>query len=248
MELVVLTLNIRNTNDRYAERRPLLCAEFGALAPDIVGLQEVVFGDESQDEMLAGSVPHRTYRAVDARSERYPSFGNSILCAVGELQAHETLRLSHNRVVQRALIALPGNVMLWFANTHLHHKPEDPGVRNAQALAIAEWLESAPAADATIVTGDFNTPPFEPAYGAMVNAGFRSAFLEANGEEPAVTWPSGIECDTKDTEGDPNCLDYVWMRGDVGCLAARLVFNHHPTEDATLYPSDHFGILATLTL
>ena len=82
----------------------------------------------------------------------------------------------------------------------------------------------------------------------MVNAGFRSAFLEANGEEPAVTWPSGIECDTKDTEGDPNCLDYVWMRGDVGCLAARLVFNHHPTEDATLYPSDHFGILATLTL
>ncbi len=246
MDLTVLTLNIRNINDRYEERKPLLCAEFGAIAPDIAGLQEVVFGDEPQDEMLAASAPQRTYRAVDARSERYPAFGNSILCAVGEVQAHETLRLSHNRVVQRALIALPGHVMLWFANTHLHHKPEHPHVRQAQAHAIIEWMETAPAADATILTGDFNTPPFEPAYAEMVDAGFRSAFREANGAEPAVTWPSGIECDTKDTEGDPNCLDYVWLRGSIRCHSARLEFNQHPSTDPTLYPSDHFGILATL--
>ena len=65
MELSVLTLNIRNVNDRYAERRPLLCSEFGAIAPDLAGLQEVVFGEEPQDEMLAMSAPTRTYRARD---------------------------------------------------------------------------------------------------------------------------------------------------------------------------------------
>jgi hypothetical protein len=80
----------------------------------------------------------------------------------------------------------------------------------------------------------------------MLAAGFRSAFCEANGAEPPVTWPSGIECDTKDTEGDPNCLDYIWLAGSARALEARLVFNTHPAEDPTLFPSDHFGILARI--
>lgn len=246
MQISVLTLNIRNINDRYTERRPLLCREFAELAPDIAGLQEVIFGEESQDEMLAKSVPQRVYRAVDARSDRYPMFGNAMLCAVGEIQAHEQLRLSHNRVVQRALIALPGNRTLWIANTHLHHKPGEPGVRMSQAMDICRWLAEAPTADAIVITGDFNTPPFEPAYTVMRSAGYRSAFSEANGAEPEVTWPSGIECETKDTEGDPNCLDYIWLSGAVRALAVRLVFNQHSAGDPTLFPSDHFGILADL--
>ena len=248
MQLSVLTLNIRNVNDRYDERRPLLCSEFATLAPDIAGLQEVIFGDQPQDEMLALSVPGRTYRAVDARSERYPSFGNAILCAVGEIQAHEELRLSHNRVVHRALVALPDHRMVWFANTHLHHKPEHPEIRASQATDICRWLADAPAADAIIVTGDFNTPPFEPAYSVMLQAGFRSAFAEANGAEPEVTWPSGIDCESKDTEGYPNCLDYIWLSGAASSLHARLVFNRHPPHDSTLFPSDHFGILAHIDM
>lgn len=246
MQISVLTLNIRNVNDRYAERRPLLCDEFAALAPDIAGLQEVVFGDEPQDDMLARSVPQRVYRAADARSERYPMFGNAILCSVGEMQSHEELRLSHDRVIQRALIALPGNRTLWFANTHLHHKPEDSAVRTSQAMDICRWLAEAPMADAIVITGDFNTPPFEPAYTVMRSAGYRSAFSDANRTEPAVTWPSGIECETKDTEGDANCLDYIWLSGVVRTVAARLVFDQHPANDPTLFPSDHFGILAHL--
>ena len=45
-------------------------------------------------------------------------------------------------------------------------------------------------ADALIVVGDFNARPDEPAYARMRAAGFRSAHAEANGMEPAVTWPS----------------------------------------------------------
>ncbi|MGI8925781.1 MAG: endonuclease/exonuclease/phosphatase family protein [Tepidiformaceae bacterium] len=248
MQLLIATFNLRNINDRYDERKPLLAGAFAALAPDIIGLQEVVFTRDRQDDFLARQVVGKDYRRLEARSGRYPNFGNAILCGAGEVQAHEELRLSHDRVAHRALIALPGNRMLWFANTHLHHVPGEPEVRVAQVQSIRDWMAAAPAAHATVVAGDFNTPPSEPAYAAMTRAGYRSAYAEAKGSEPAVTWPSGIQAPTIDTDGDPNCLDYLWLSGDVRATAARLAFNDPAPHDATLYPSDHFAIVAEISI
>ena len=63
--------------------------------------------------------------------------------------------------------------------------------------------------------GDFNAEPDEPTYARMRDAGFRSAHLEANGAEPAVTWPSGLQAPGIDTDGPPGCLDYIWVRGAI---------------------------------
>ena len=52
-------------------------------------------------------------------------------------------------------------------------------------------------------------------YARMRAAGFRSAYAEANGAEPAVTWPSGLQAPGMDTDGEPGCLDYIWVRGAV---------------------------------
>jgi hypothetical protein len=49
-----------------------------------------------------------------------------------------------------------------------------------------------------------------------------------------------------DTDGDPGCLDYVWVRGDIRVVDARLAFDRPHPDDPTLYPSDHFGIAAHL--
>jgi endonuclease/exonuclease/phosphatase family metal-dependent hydrolase len=92
--------------------------------------------------------------------------------------------------------------------------------------------------------GDFNADPAEPAYSRMVAAGFRSAFAEANGAEPAVTWPSGLQAPAMDTDGEPDCLDYIWLRGAVRAVDARLVFDRPHPDDPSLYPSDHFGVAA----
>jgi endonuclease/exonuclease/phosphatase family metal-dependent hydrolase len=78
----------------------------------------------------------------------------------------------------------------------------------------------------------------------MVAAGFTSASVAANGAEPPVTWPSGLQAPAMDTDGDPNCLDYVWVRGSVQVEDVRLVFNRPAVGDPTLYPSDHFGVAA----
>lgn len=248
MELRVATFNIRNITDRYEERKPLLGAAFAEIAPDIVGLQEVMFSEPRQDDYLSGQLPERHYMAFASRHEKYTNFGNAILVGSGHAQAHNELRLSHGRSVNRVLVALPELFMLWFVNTHLHHVPGEPEVRLEQARAITEWMAEAPAADATIVVGDFNTPPFEPAYAHMKSAGYRSAFFEANGEEPDVTWPSGIQAPTMDTDGDPSCLDYIWLSGRARALSARLAANEHPPDDSTIYPSDHFAIVSQVEL
>ena len=75
--------------------------------------------------------------------------------------------------------------------THLHHEVDDEAVRADQSAKLIAWLS-----DITwplVVVGDFNAEPVEPTYRQMIDAGFRSAFAEANGAEPAVTWPSGIK-------------------------------------------------------
>jgi endonuclease/exonuclease/phosphatase family metal-dependent hydrolase len=94
--------------------------------------------------------------------------------------------------------------------------------------------------------GDFNADPGEPTHRRMRDAGFRSAYADANGQEPDVTWPSGLQAPAMDTDGEPECLDYIWVRGDVRVMDARLVFDRPAVGDPTLYPSDHLGIATTL--
>ncbi|MCC6382727.1 MAG: endonuclease/exonuclease/phosphatase family protein [Dehalococcoidia bacterium] len=244
VSLRVVTFNLRNVNDRYAERRSLLIDAFAAIGADVAGLQEVSFAaGERQDDLLAAAGRAHPARSLQARSERYPDFGLAILVAVGDVLVHETVSLGHRRVAQRALVALPEGRSLWFANTHLHHRPKEPEVRADQARLLAEWLAAAPAADAIVAVGDFNAPPSEPACAVMRASGFRSAFAEATGEEPRVTWPSGIQAPTMDTDGEPNCLDYVWLAGSVAAKAACIAANEPAADDATLYPSDHFAVV-----
>jgi endonuclease/exonuclease/phosphatase family metal-dependent hydrolase len=109
-------------------------------------------------------------------------------------------------------------------------------------------LDGAPPADATVAMGDFNADPGEPTYARMRTAGFVSAYAEANGAEPAVTWPSGLQAPAMDTDGDPDCLDYIWLRGAVRVVDARLAFDRPDPLDPTVYPSDHLGISAHLEI
>ncbi len=144
MRVRLATFNIRNVTDRYEERKPLLGAAFAAIAADIIGLQEVMFSAPRQDDFLSAQLPERQYRAFGSRHEKYTDFGNAILCGVGDVLSHEELRLSRGRSVHRVLVALPGQFTLWFANTHLHHKPEEPAARVEQATAITRWMAEAP--------------------------------------------------------------------------------------------------------
>ncbi len=244
--LHVATLNILNLADRWPERLPMILADMAALQPDLLGLQEVVY--VMQQDRLIGAAGERHYDAIRGWAGR-PEYGNSLLVhrplAATDV---ERLDLGLTRAAHRAIVALPGGSRVLVGVTHLHHLVPDEAERDDQARRLLEWIDDAPSADAQVVVGDFNAEPEEPTYARMTAAGFRSAYAEANGADPAVTWPSGLQAPAMDTDGDPGCLDYIWVRGAVRVTSARLVFDRPDPEDPTIYPSDHLGISAHLEI
>jgi endonuclease/exonuclease/phosphatase family metal-dependent hydrolase len=242
--LLVATLNILNLADRWEERLPLLLADMAALQPDLIGLQEVVY--PMQQDRLLGAAGEGRYEAIRGWAGR-PEYGNSLLVkAPLEATDVERLDLGLQRAAHRVRVSLPGGTRLAFAVVHLHHVPADAQARDGQAAALIAWLEGAPPHDAMVVVGDFNAAPGEAAEQRMCDAGFRSAYAEANGSNPVATWPSGLQAPAMDTDGDPSCLDYIWVRGAVSVDDARLFADRPAVGDPTLYPSDHLGIAAHL--
>ena len=240
--LLVATMNILNLADRWEERLPLLLADMAALQPDLIGLNEVVY--PMQQDRLLGAAGEGRYEAIRGWAGR-PEYGNSLLVkAPLEASDQERLDLGMTRSAHRVRLVLPGGARLLFAVTHLHHLPDDHEARLLQAGRLLSWLDAAPTHDAMIVVGDFNANPREPACAAMGTAGFASAYATANGGDPPVTWPSGLQGPAMDTDGEPDCLDYIWVRGAVEVEDARLVFDRPAVGDPTLYPSDHFGLAA----
>jgi endonuclease/exonuclease/phosphatase family metal-dependent hydrolase len=240
--LQVATLNLRNIADRWPERISLLLADMAALQPDLIGLQECVFS--VQQDRLLGAAGEGRYESRRGWAGR-PEYGNAILGkAPLELGDGERIDLGRNRSALRVPVAGDSVGSLHFVVTHLHHLPPDEAVREEQAIQLTEWLR--PDRQSLIVVGDFNAEPVEPAYRVMQDAGFRSAHAEANGEEPHSTWPSGIQAPGIDTDGEPGCLDYIWVRGAIAVESCSLAFDRPAVDDPTLYPSDHVGLRARI--
>jgi endonuclease/exonuclease/phosphatase family metal-dependent hydrolase len=241
LALHVATFNILNLADRWPERLPLILADMAALQPDVLGLQEVVY--VMQQDRLIGAAGEGSYRAVRGWAGR-PEYGNSLLIRE-ELSSTdpERLDLGLDRAAHRAIVSAPGSASCAIAVTHLHHVPADAAERDRQAAALVGWLDASDT-EALVVMGDFNAHPDQAACRRMLDAGFRSAYAEANGSDPEITWPSGLRAPAMDTDGDPRCLDYIWLRGAVRVESARLVFDRPAVDDPTLYASDHLGVAA----
>ncbi len=244
--LHVATLNIRNLADRWDERLPLLLADMAALQPDLMGLQEVVY--PLQQDRLLGAAGEARYDAIRGWAGR-PEYGNSLLVREPlAASVPERIDLGLRRAAHRVIITSAAGSRVLMTVTHLHDPGAEEAARDDQARALLAWLDAAPPSDVQVVVGDFNADPAEPTYDRMVGAGFRSAYVEANGAEPAVTWPTGIQGPMIDTGGSPECLDYIWVRGAATSKSCRLVFDRPAVGDPTLYPSDHIGVSAHLEL
>ncbi len=244
--LHVATLNILNLADRWYERLPLLLADFAALQPDLIGMQEVVY--VMQQDRVIGAAGDGQYAVVRGWAGR-PEYGNSLMSKLPLVPTElDRLDLGIERSIHRARFELADGGSVVFAVTHLHHLPADQAERLQQTIRLLDWLDESPEADAVIVVGDFNANPTEPTYARMLGAGFRSAYREVNGAEPGVTWPTGLQAPAMDLDGDPRCLDYIWIRGSVQVESAKLAFDRPAVDDETLFPSDHFGLEARLTI
>lgn len=248
-EITVATLNLFNRMGDWERRAPLVIDQLEALAPDIIGFQEIDLNLD-QGMWIARQINQRLpkdehYRVRHAASPgKYASVhGIATMSRLGPSEHVVIDLMSHERVAQRLIFEADGHQFA-FVNTHLHHPPEDAEVRVQQLKYLLAWLDRDPRPLPTIVLGDFNSYVEEPAV-ALMKSRFRSAYESAHGHEPHKTWSTPVNTYDDSPHGT---LDYIYVAEQFQIKDAGLAFDRPSPDDPDLYPSDHLGLFAHLKL
>ena len=262
----VSTFNIRNTTDRYDERKDLLSETISQQSGALIScFQEVSW---SQIPLIYSALGHKglilqssCYAPITSRSKPdYHVDGDLMVINTAHpdverivLISHRVVILSFERQVQIAVIDLTRNyhrIRMVVANTHLHDgtSREDRLERYKQVEVAVEEIEKEKG-DVYIFMGDFNSNHTDATYGYLRTNGWRSGAFETNGKEFEKTFPSGIQAPTMDNdEPDAGCVDYIWFKGNV-MLYGSYIFGDKPLKtDSTIYPSDHYGVSVCMSL
>lgn len=271
--LRVATLNIWNRFGPWEERLAAIRAGVGALAPDVIGLQEVVRlepddgdGLDQAAAIAAGFGYHVAYGR--ARDERW--FGNAILSRwpIATSHVYELPRegTDERRTLLHANLASPFGTIPFFV-THLNWKFEEGHVRAVQMREIVLRIQALASAAArangangdgfpAVLVGDMNAEPDsdEIRYlrgltdlGGGRRVYFQDAFAFAGDGSPGITYSRRNPFAATLREPDRR-IDYVFVHGRDERhrgepLEAAVCFDS--AVDGT-FPSDHFGVITTL--
>lgn len=276
--LRVLTLNLWNRQGPYDRRLALLRAHLTALAPDVIGLQEVLRHDTlppDQAAALADVLPGGYHVAYGAACHLGAGlhFGNAILSRWPIVATqHFTLPAGPDvepghpdhdepRGLLHAEIDAPFGPLPVFV-THLNWRLHHGAIRCRQVAFLDDTIAAlAPRGGPRerfppILLGDFNAEPDSDELrfltGLHVLDG-RSTFytdcFRAVGRGPGETFCRRNPYTAVAREYDRR-LDYILTRGPDRHgrgepLACRVVLDE---PEGGVWPSDHFGVLAELSV
>jgi endonuclease/exonuclease/phosphatase family metal-dependent hydrolase len=260
--LRVLTWNIWWRFGPWEERQPAIAATIERLDPDVVCLQE------TWADAVAGLADRLGYHHAYTSRLDYDGvgFGNGVL-ARWPVAGNETLALpapegaDEMRTCLRADVAHPDHpeAPLQVFSTHLNWRFDQSDVRQDQVRAICRFVAGSPERSfPPILCGDFNAEPDSdeirmltgkaalPVPKLVFNDGWAVAGAGA-GSGSGDTWSNANPYARLDLEPDRR-IDYVfagWPKaGGVGQVLDCRVVGDEPVDG--VWPSDHFGVLATL--
>lgn len=242
----VATLNLFNRMGEWEQRFPLVIDQLEALAPDVIGLQEVDLGID-QGMQISREInkrratrPHYCIKHATSPGQRAAVFGIGTLAKIDCVE-HEILDLmTFDRIAQRMVYEVDG-ARFALVNTHLHHPVDAPAERLQQAEYLLAWMDRREKLP-TVLSGDFNAYEGEPTV-ALLKGGFRSAHEAVHGREPEKTWPTPVN--TWDNS-PPGTLDYIYVSPEFKIADAGLAFHTPSPDNPDLFPSDHLGLFAVL--
>jgi len=258
----VATLNIWNRFGPWEERMPILKAELARLSPDVIGLQEVLRLDEPLVDQLAMVSEGMAYHAAWGRHpERHDwPVGNAVLSR-WPIKRHQAFALPDGGTEERrslvfAEIEAPFGLLPFFV-THLNWKLDQGHIRVEQVKTITKLVrELAPDHGfPPVITGDFNADPEsdEIRYlrGLTGLGGPCVQFHDCYGatcEGPGYTFARRNPFARLSHEPNRR-IDYVFSRGSDDRyrgepLEAAVCFDQ---DVDGVFPSDHFGVIATLS-
>jgi endonuclease/exonuclease/phosphatase family metal-dependent hydrolase len=248
--LRIATLNCRNTVDRWRARAPLLLDQLGDADASIVTLQELRHFFPNQGRWIAEQAGRRTGNAywhhATWKSGVYWLWeGTAILSRLPILERGSLKLQGQNRTAGFVRVKLPddgdSDGMLDVYNVHLATGSEE--LRIAQAKQIVGWMATRPGVPA-LVAGDFNTIPNQPSLDVFRRT-MRSAHVVVHGTEPAGgTVPTPL----RRQQSKPAVLDYIFVNELIDVLEAGVAFDAVSPEDPTLCASDHYGLIATISV
>lgn len=238
--LKLVCFNIWHNQGDWAARQPLLVEAIRAEAPDVIALQEVLedaaVGLPNQARTLADALGGYEMHFVSTDPEGAPRrYGNAILSRLPVL-AHESRKLEpldDYRTAIRARVSVDGRAVD-VVNTHLAWQPEAAPVRARQIADLMAWLPN----DGTplIVMGDFNAVQEDAGLDALTGPRFFSA-LPRGAAETTLNPAKGHQ---------PRVIDHIFAETAHFEPGGAAVMGATPVGGE--YPSDHFGVAATLRL
>jgi endonuclease/exonuclease/phosphatase family metal-dependent hydrolase len=261
--LRVATLNIWNRFGPWQERLVAIRAGVAALAPDLIGLQEVLRLDQGEGDGLdqAAAIAEGFGYHVASGHAAGERWGNAVLSRWPVVRSHvfDLPRggTDEKRTLLYAKTESPFGPIPFFV-THLNWKFDEGHVREAQVRDIAARIESLAPADVfpAILVGDFNAEPDADeirflrgltSLGGSRRVYFQDAFAHAGDGSTGCTFARRNPFAAALGEPDRR-IDYVFVRGRDErlrgeSLEARVCFDE-PVD--TSFASDHFGVVATL--
>ncbi|MFN2107721.1 MAG: endonuclease/exonuclease/phosphatase family protein [Candidatus Promineifilaceae bacterium] len=250
--VTVATISIHGREDRWPERRSLLVAQLMESGADLISLQEIntpirqaVWLCKQINVRLSGSdkEPYRLVQKGQRRTLRGSPGAIGVLSRLPILYS-ESLSLGYGgRFALRAHIELPSHQTMDFVTTQLHLVPFEKEARHDQALKMMAWLYGHKRVPIQVIAGDMGESP-EGLAVQHIKQSFRSAYETFYGRDPLATYPTVLS--NKSSEIG-QCRDYVFISTAVRRVSKVEIFcDESASEDNTLYPSDHVGLLATL--
>lgn len=243
----IATLNLRNTSDRWPERRELLVRQLVTLAPDVIGVQELrMVPDQARwivravDLESGGRLRYRIHRRAK-RGLAGVWEGIGVLSALPVVATAWLDLGAQARVAQRVTVRRPEGGLLDVYNAHLGLGGE--ALRTVQARRILDWMDRRPPLPALLV-GDLNARPGSPTI-ELLSQRLRSAHVAVHGAEPARTVPTPLR---RGATGPGSVLDYVFVNDLLEVHDARIAFDECHPGDPTLVASDHYGLSATVAV
>lgn len=239
-QLSLVCFNIWHNRGDWPARLPLLIAAIRAGSPDIIGLQEVLedaaVGLPNQAQTIADTLGGYSVHFVSTDPEGAPRrYGNAVLSRlpVAAVDPRRLEPLDDYRTAIRIRVTV-GDRRVDVVNTHLAAAQEAAPVRARQISDLVAHLprDNVP----LVVMGDFNALQEEAGLAPLTGSRFFSALPQ----------------DAADTTLNPamghqrRVIDHIFVEAARFTPVRAAVIGSTPV--AGTYPSDHFGVAATVRL
>lgn len=238
--LKLVSFNIWHNQGDWPARRPLLIEAIRAADPDVIGLQEVLEDAAvdlpNQARTIAEALGDYRLGFVSTDPEGAPRrYGNAILSRLPVLatDSKPLEPLDDYRTAIRIRVRL-GDQPIDIVNTHLAWQPEAAEVRARQVADLMAWLPQ----DATplVAMGDFNAAQEDAGLNALTGPRFFSA-LPRGATETTLNQAKGHTA---------RVIDHIFAEREHFEPVAHDVLGDVAVNGE--YPSDHFGVAATVRL